>query len=160
MPQKAEVPPSRCFLNIFPVDYRFMGSLTSDPMGYADVNSGSNAVTSLSALVNGGSGGKVFERVENGVPNTDQVNEDSPYSVNGMLVEDRPPVGGEELDSAAAPLPSVSRSNLERRWSDLTSFATTKVTSGFWFDVMLSLLVLTGTTLCQDLSCILLPSNE
>ncbi|GMJ12988.1 myosin 1 [Hibiscus trionum] len=77
--------------------------------------------------------GKVFERVENGVPDTDQVNEDSPYSGNGMLVEDRPPVGDEELDSAAAaPLPSVSRSNLERRWSDLTSFATTKKVQS-WF---------------------------
>ncbi|KAK8627115.1 hypothetical protein V6N13_134740 [Hibiscus sabdariffa] len=110
-----------------------MGSPTSDP-GYADVNSGNNAVTSLSALVNGGSGGKVFEGVENGVPDTDQVNEDSPYSGNGMLVEDRPPVGDEDLDSAAAPLPSVSISDIERRWNDITSFATKKKVQS-WFQL-------------------------
>ncbi|KAK8562599.1 hypothetical protein V6N12_010673 [Hibiscus sabdariffa] len=112
---------------------RFMGSPTSDP-GYADVNSGNNAVTSLSALVNGGSGGKVFDRVENGVPDTDQVNEDSPYSGNGMLVEDRPPVGNEDLDSAAAPLPSVSISDIERRWNDITSYATKKKVQS-WFQL-------------------------
>ncbi|KAK8700420.1 hypothetical protein V6N13_018817 [Hibiscus sabdariffa] len=110
-----------------------MGSPTSDP-GYADVNSGNNAVTSLSALVNGGSGGKVFDRVENGVPDTDQVNEDSPYSGNGMLVEDRPPVGNEDLDSAAAPLPSVSISDIERRWNDITSYATKKKVQS-WFQL-------------------------
>ncbi|GMI74748.1 myosin 1 [Hibiscus trionum] len=103
-------------------------------MGYADVNSGNNAVTSLTAPVNGGSGVKVFERVENGVPDTDQMNEDSPYSGNGMLVEDRPHVGDEDLDSAAAPLPSVSRSNIERRWSDITSYATKKKVQS-WFQL-------------------------
>ncbi|KAK8616166.1 hypothetical protein V6N13_017726 [Hibiscus sabdariffa] len=114
--------------------FRFMGYPTSGPMGYADVNSGNNAVTSLSAPVNGGSGVKVFERVENGVLNSDQMNADSPYSGSGMLVEDRSPVGDEDLDSAASPLPSVSRSNIERRWSDITSYATKKKVQS-WFQL-------------------------
>ncbi|MBA0631756.1 hypothetical protein Godav_000600, partial [Gossypium davidsonii] len=35
-------------------------------------------------------------------------------------------VGDEDLDSAAAPLPSVSKSNIGHRWSDITSYATKK----------------------------------
>ncbi|XP_039038113.1 myosin-1-like [Hibiscus syriacus] len=111
-----------------------MGFPTSHPMEYAAVNSGNSAVISLSASVNGSSGGKVFERVENGFPDADQVNEDSPYSGNDMLVEESPPVGDEDLDSAVAPLPSVSRSNIERRWSDITSYATKKKVQS-WFQL-------------------------
>ncbi|PPS08975.1 hypothetical protein GOBAR_AA11665 [Gossypium barbadense] len=113
---------------------RFLGSPNSDPMGYADVNSGNNAVNSLSAPLNGGTGGKVVETVENGVPDTGHMNEDSPYSGNAMLVEDRPSVADEDLDSAAAPLPSVSMSNIERRWSDITSYAPKKKVQS-WFQL-------------------------
>ncbi|KAG4165157.1 hypothetical protein ERO13_A13G061800v2 [Gossypium hirsutum] len=104
-----------------------MGSPTCDPIGYADGNLGNNGVTNLSSPErNGDSGGKVVERVENGVADTEQANEDSPYSWNVLLVENRPSVGDEDLDSAAAPLPSVSKSNIGHRWSDITSYATKK----------------------------------
>ncbi|MBA0586481.1 hypothetical protein Gorai_017223 [Gossypium raimondii] len=103
-------------------------------MGYADVNSGNNAVNSLSAPLSGGTGGKVVETVENGVPDTVHMNEDSPYSGNAMLVEDRPFVADEDLDSATAPLPSVSTSNIERRWSDITSYAPKKKVQS-WFQL-------------------------
>ncbi|KAG4165158.1 hypothetical protein ERO13_A13G061800v2 [Gossypium hirsutum] len=109
-----------------------MGSPTCDPIGYADGNLGNNGVTNLSSPErNGDSGGKVVERVENGVADTEQANEDSPYSWNVLLVENRPSVGDEDLDSAAAPLPSVSKSNIGHRWSDITSYATKKVQC--WF---------------------------
>ncbi|XP_052880606.1 myosin-1-like isoform X3 [Gossypium arboreum] len=104
-----------------------MGSPTCDPIGYADGNLGNNGVTNLSSPErNGDSGGKVVERVENGVADTEQANEDSPYSWNVLVVENRPSVGDEDLDSAAAPLPSVSKSNIGHRWSDITSYATKK----------------------------------
>ncbi|KAG8498207.1 hypothetical protein CXB51_007242 [Gossypium anomalum] len=103
-------------------------------MGYADVNSGNNAVNSLSAPLNGGTGDKVVETVENGVSDSGHTNEDSPYSGNAMLVEDRPSVADEDLDSAAAPLPSVSKSNSERRWSDITSYAPKKKVQS-WFQL-------------------------
>ncbi|XP_052880607.1 myosin-1-like isoform X4 [Gossypium arboreum] len=109
-----------------------MGSPTCDPIGYADGNLGNNGVTNLSSPErNGDSGGKVVERVENGVADTEQANEDSPYSWNVLVVENRPSVGDEDLDSAAAPLPSVSKSNIGHRWSDITSYATKKVQC--WF---------------------------
>ncbi|XP_022743577.1 myosin-1-like isoform X1 [Durio zibethinus] len=126
MSQKTGVPPSHRFTKSLPVDFRFMGSPTSDPIGYADLNLGNSGVTSLSAPENCDTGCMVVERVENGVADTDQVNEDSPYSGNAMLIEDRPSVCDEDLGSAAAPLPSVSKSNIECRWSDITSYATKK----------------------------------
>ncbi|KAB2033396.1 hypothetical protein ES319_D04G014600v1 [Gossypium barbadense] len=104
-----------------------MGSPTCDLIRYADGNLGNSGVTNLSSPArNGDSGGKVVERVENGVADTEQANEDSPYSWNVLLVENRPSVGDEDLDSAAAPLPSVSKSNIGHRWSDITSYATKK----------------------------------
>ncbi|KAB1993963.1 hypothetical protein ES319_D13G067500v1 [Gossypium barbadense] len=130
MSQKTEVLPSHRFTKSWPVDFRFMGSPTCDPIGYADGNLGNNGVTNLSSPArNGDSGGRVVERVENGVADTEQANEDSPYSGNVLLVENRPSVGDEDLDSAAAPLPSVSKSNIGHRWSDITSYGTKKC----WF---------------------------
>ncbi|KAB1993958.1 hypothetical protein ES319_D13G067500v1 [Gossypium barbadense] len=127
MSQKTEVLPSHRFTKSWPVDFRFMGSPTCDPIGYADGNLGNNGVTNLSSPArNGDSGGRVVERVENGVADTEQANEDSPYSGNVLLVENRPSVGDEDLDSAAAPLPSVSKSNIGHRWSDITSYGTKK----------------------------------
>ncbi|KAB1993962.1 hypothetical protein ES319_D13G067500v1 [Gossypium barbadense] len=132
MSQKTEVLPSHRFTKSWPVDFRFMGSPTCDPIGYADGNLGNNGVTNLSSPArNGDSGGRVVERVENGVADTEQANEDSPYSGNVLLVENRPSVGDEDLDSAAAPLPSVSKSNIGHRWSDITSYGTKKVQC--WF---------------------------
>ncbi|MBA0656289.1 hypothetical protein Goklo_008658, partial [Gossypium klotzschianum] len=99
----------------------------------ADVNSGNNGIASLRATENGDSGAKVVGRVENGVADADQAHEDSPYSGNTLVVEDGPSVGDEDLGSAAAPLPSVSKSNIEHRWSDITSYTTKKVQS--WFQL-------------------------
>ncbi|MBA0563106.1 hypothetical protein Golob_008107, partial [Gossypium lobatum] len=101
---------------------------------FADVNSGNNGIASLSAPENGDSGAKVVERVENGVADADQAHEDSPYSGNTLVVEDRPSVGDENLVSAAAPLPSVSKSNIEHRWSDITSYTTIKKVQS-WFQL-------------------------
>ncbi|XWS63278.1 hypothetical protein CRYUN_Cryun06bG0081500 [Craigia yunnanensis] len=133
MSQKTGIPPSHWFTKSWPVDFRFMGSPASDPIGCADVNSGTNGVTSLSNPENGGSGDEVVERVENGIGDSDQTKEDSPYIGNAMLVEDRPSVGDDDVDSAASPLPSVSKSNIDCRWNDITSYATKKVQS--WFQL-------------------------
>ncbi|KAK8558844.1 hypothetical protein V6N12_042137 [Hibiscus sabdariffa] len=135
MSQKTGVPPSHRFTKSLPVDFRFMGSPTSDCIGNADINLGINGVTNLSSPEkNGDSGVKVVERVENGVADTEQGNEDSPYSGNAKLVEKSPSVGYEDLDAATAPLPSVSKSNVGHRWSDITSYATKKKVQS-WFQL-------------------------
>ncbi|XVE66410.1 hypothetical protein DITRI_Ditri08aG0078000 [Diplodiscus trichospermus] len=134
MSQKTGLPPSHRCTKSLPVDFRFMGSPASDHIEYADVNLGNNGVNGLSAPENGDSGGKVVEKVEKGIADTDQVNEDSPYIGNVMLVEDRPSVSDEDLDSAATPLPAVSKSNMEHMWSDITSHATKKKVQS-WFQL-------------------------
>ncbi|KAK9044068.1 hypothetical protein V6N11_072388 [Hibiscus sabdariffa] len=135
MSQKTGVPPSHRFTKSLPVDFRFMGSPTSDRIGYADINLGNNGVINLSSPErNGDSGVKVVERVKNGIADTEQGNEDSPYIGNVKLVENRPSVGDEDLDSAAAPLPSISKSNIGNRWSDITSYATKKKVQS-WFQL-------------------------
>ncbi|KAK9000828.1 hypothetical protein V6N11_081312 [Hibiscus sabdariffa] len=135
MSQKTGVPPSHRFTKSLPVDFRFMGSPTSDCIGNADINLGINGVTNLSSPErNGDSGVKVVERVENGVADTERGNEDSPYSGNVKLVEKSPSVGYEDLDAATAPLPSVSKSNVGHRWSDITSYATKKKVQS-WFQL-------------------------
>ncbi|PPD83391.1 hypothetical protein GOBAR_DD19680 [Gossypium barbadense] len=91
MSKKTGIPPSHRFTKSLPVDFRFMGSPTPNPIRFADAH------------------------------------EDSPYSGNTLVVEDRPSVGDEDLVSAAAPLPSVSKSNIEHRWSDITSYTTKKL---------------------------------
>ncbi|KAL4302505.1 hypothetical protein GQ457_10G018860 [Hibiscus cannabinus] len=112
-----------------------MGSPTSDRIGYADINLGNNGVINLSSPERkGDSGVKVVERVKNGIADTEQGNEDSPYIGNVKLVENRPSVGDEDLDSAAAPLPSISKSNIGNRWSDITSYATKKKVQS-WFQL-------------------------
>ncbi|MBA0834442.1 hypothetical protein Goarm_006796, partial [Gossypium armourianum] len=149
MSKKTGAPPSHRFTKSLPVDFRFMGSPTPNPIRFADVNSGNNGIASLSAPENGDSGAKVVERVENGVADADQAHEDSPYSGNTLVFEDRPSVGDEDLVSAAAPLPSVSKSNIEHRWSDITSYTTKKVICCSWFDNRLALLALEGSSLCH-----------
>ncbi|KAL1135171.1 hypothetical protein V6Z11_A12G156300, partial [Gossypium hirsutum] len=134
MSKKTGVPPSHRFTKSLPVDFRFMGSPTPNPIRFADVNSGNNGIASLSAPENGDSGAKVVERVENGVADADQAHEDSPYNGNTLVVEDRPSVADEDLVSAAAPLPSVSKSNIEHRWSDITSYTTKKKVQS-WFQL-------------------------
>ncbi|XP_062106764.1 myosin-1-like [Humulus lupulus] len=62
----------------------------------------------------------------------DQVNEDSPYGMNVVSIEDRPSSGDEDSDSVAPPVPSVSASRNEHRWGDTNSYAAKKKLQS-WF---------------------------
>ncbi|KAK4842239.1 hypothetical protein QYF36_018118 [Acer negundo] len=61
-------------------------------------------------------------------------NEDSPYSRNNVLGEDRSPVGDEDMDFVASPLPSISTSHSQNRWGDTTSYAAKKKLQS-WFQL-------------------------
>ena len=121
MSQKSWVQPAFQSIKSLPVDFRFVGSPTSDRIEISDdVNFKHGDVVGLNVPENGELVNEVIEGGEN---------EESPYSGNNIVVEDRPSVGDEDLDSAASPLPSVSASHTDRRWSDTTSYAGKKV---FW----------------------------
>ncbi|KAK9188413.1 hypothetical protein WN944_019816 [Citrus x changshan-huyou] len=123
MSQKPRVQPAFQSIKSLPVDFRFIGSPLSDQVEKSDdVNFRHSDVASLSVPENGELGNEFVEEGEN---------EESPYCGNNIVVEDRPSVGDEDLDSAASPLPSVSASHTDRRWSDTTSYAGKKVFFGF-----------------------------
>ncbi|KAH9771778.1 Myosin-1 [Citrus sinensis] len=122
MSQKPRVQPAFQSIKSLPVDFRFIGSPLSDQVEKSDdVNFRHSDVASLSVPENGELGNEFVEEGEN---------EESPYCGNNIVVEDRPSVGDEDLDSAASPLPSVSASHTDRRWSDTTSYAGKKVREG------------------------------
>ncbi|KAM3705761.1 hypothetical protein ACB098_03G102900 [Castanea mollissima] len=120
---RSRVQPSFQSIRSLPGDFRLAG--TSDHLEKSDVgNSGNTDVMSSSIPENGELGDAV---VEGTVGNMDhQVIEDSPYCGNALLVEDRPSMGDEELDSVASHLPSISTSRIERRWGDTTPYAAKK----------------------------------
>jgi myosin-5 len=108
-----------------------VGSPTSEQLEKSvDVKSlNSNAVCSSFPEKNDIGNGLV-EGAEDSVGN--DVSEDSPYSRTAILIEQRPSVGDEDLDTVVMPLPSISTSRRERRWSDTSSYATNKVPLHEW----------------------------
>ncbi|KAL5825982.1 hypothetical protein ACOSQ3_017817 [Xanthoceras sorbifolium] len=118
MSQKHQVPPSLQSIKSLPVDFRFIGSPNSGRMEKSD-----DVASSISE--NCELGNEVVGGVEN---------EDSPYSENNVLGEDRSPVGDEDrspigdedMEPMASPLPSISTSHSESRWGDTTSYAAKK----------------------------------
>lgn len=142
MSQKPQVQPAFQSIKSLPVDFRFIGSPLSDQVEKSDdVNFRHSDVTSLSVPENGELGNEFVEEGEN---------EESPYCGNNIVVEDRPSVGDEDLDSAASPspLPSVSASHTDRRWSDTTSYAGKKVFFGFCLMVITNQNICCFTSLC------------
>lgn len=135
MSQKVSVPHSLQLIKSLPGDFRMMGApASSDPFGESGHGVlGNSEIFSSRNPGNGFLGAEAVERVENSSINMDQVNEDSPYGVNTVSVEDRPSVDNEDLDSMALPSPSVSASRSEHRWGDTTSYAAKKVFYGFCF---------------------------
>ncbi|XP_062111802.1 myosin-1-like isoform X3 [Humulus lupulus] len=107
-----------------------MGSPTSDQFGkFGDAKLGYSNITSSSIPENSDSGDVA---IDNSVGSIDQVNEDSPYGMNVVSVEDRPSSGDEDSDPVAPPVPSVSASHSEHRWGDTNSYVAKKKLQS-WF---------------------------
>ncbi|KAK0574943.1 hypothetical protein LWI29_031344 [Acer saccharum] len=118
MSEKNQVPPSLQSIKSLPVDFRLIGPPNSGWMEKSD-----DAALSISENV------ELGNEVVGGVGN-----EDSPYSGNNVLGEDRSPVGDEDMDFVASPLPSISTSHSQNRWGDTTSYAAKKKLQS-WFQL-------------------------
>jgi myosin-5 len=132
--KKSQVLPSFQSIKSLPVDFRFVGSPTSEQSENANLVNSNTACLSVpekNDLENG-----LVEGAEDSVGN--DVNEDSPYSQAAILVEQRPSVGDEDLDTVPTPLPLVSTFHRERRWADTSSYAAKKV------------LCMNGISFCYD----------
>ena len=128
---KSQVLPSLESIKSLPVDFRFVGSPTSERLEKSvDVNSLNSNAVCLSFPEKNDTGNGLVEGAEDSVGN--DVSEDSPYSRTAILIEQRPSVGDEDLDTVVMPLPSISTSRRERRWSDTSSYATNKVPLHEW----------------------------
>ncbi|KAK3222510.1 hypothetical protein Dsin_009535 [Dipteronia sinensis] len=118
MSQKNQVPPSLQSIKSLPVDFRLIGPPNSGWMEKPD-----DAALNISENV------ELGNEVVGGVGN-----EDSPYCGNNVLGEDRSPVGDEDMDFVASPLPSISTSHSQNRWGDTTSYAAKKKLQS-WFQL-------------------------
>lgn len=99
--------PSLTSMRSLPVDFEFVGSPKAQKSSSSD-NTGSV--------------------VEDSVGSVDLVNDDSPYSKrNAVVVE-----GPSESDVTTPPLPALSRSGTESRWSDTTYHAAKKKKIHSW----------------------------
>jgi myosin-5 len=128
---KSQVLPSLESIKSLPVDFRFAGSPTSEQLEKSvDVKSLNSNAVCLSFPEKNDIGNGLVEGAEDSVGN--DVSEDSPYSRTAILIEQRPSVGDEDLDTVVMPLPSISTSRRERRWSDTSSYATNKVPLHEW----------------------------
>ncbi|KAI9394414.1 hypothetical protein POPTR_005G089200v4 [Populus trichocarpa] len=128
--KKSQVLPSFQSIKSLPVDFRFVGSPTSEQSENANLVNSNTACLSVpekNDLENG-----LVEGAEDSVGN--DVNEDSPYSQAAILVEQRPSVGDEDLDTVPTPLPLVSTFHRERRWADTSSYAAKKKLQS-WFQL-------------------------
>ncbi|KAL9356681.1 hypothetical protein Peur_049934 [Populus x canadensis] len=128
--KKSQVLPSFQSIKSLPVDFRFVGSPTSEQSENGNLVNSNTACLSVpekNDLENG-----LVEGAEDSVGN--DVNEDSPYSQAAILVEQRPSVGDEDLDTVPTPLPLVSTFHRERRWADTSSYAAKKKLQS-WFQL-------------------------
>ncbi|XP_061973426.1 myosin-1-like isoform X1 [Populus nigra] len=128
--KKSQVLPSFQSIKSLPVDFRFVGSPTSEQSENANLVNSNTACLSVpekNDLENG-----LVEGAEDSVGNA--VIEDSPYSQAAILVEQRPSVGDDDLDTVPTPLPLVSTFHRERRWADTSSYAAKKKLQS-WFQL-------------------------
>ncbi|KAH8502982.1 hypothetical protein H0E87_014335 [Populus deltoides] len=106
---KSQVLPSLESIKSLPVDFMFMGSPTSEQLEKSvDVKSLNSNAVCLSFPEKNDIGNGLVEGAEDSVGN--DVSEDSPYSRTAILIEQRPSVGDEDLDTVVMPLPSISAS--------------------------------------------------
>ncbi|KAG6775506.1 hypothetical protein POTOM_018962 [Populus tomentosa] len=128
--KKSQVLPSFQSIKSLPVDFRIVGSPTSEQSENANLVNSNTACLSVPEKNDLGNG--LVEGAEDSVGN--DVNEDSPYSQAAILVEQRPSVGDEDLDTVPTPLPLVSTFHRERRWADTSSYAAKKKLQS-WFQL-------------------------
>ncbi|KAG5521654.1 hypothetical protein RHGRI_034024 [Rhododendron griersonianum] len=127
MSQKTRVSPSFQSIKSLPGDFRFMGLPTSSPSEESDdMNQQKGNMIPIATIPeNGDSAGDVVEGGEDGNNDTNQDNDESPYSRFIVSVETRPSVGSEDLD-LAPPLRSFVPLRTESKWSDTNPYAAKK----------------------------------
>ncbi|KAK7308314.1 hypothetical protein VNO77_41916 [Canavalia gladiata] len=94
----------------------------------------STDVIGSSSLENDALIGEVSEEAHKRAGDKGLYDEDLAYSGKRVSTEERPLIADEDLESVPLPVPSVSMSSRERRWSDTTPYASKKKLQS-WFQL-------------------------
>ncbi|KAA0034077.1 myosin-1-like [Cucumis melo var. makuwa] len=133
MSRKSQVMVSLQSTKSMPVNSRFMipqaAENLEDPYSRNVKNMEANSIVDGG---NGTVGDDAVNRLQYGMNNIDELNEDSPYNCNTTSVEERPTMDDGEDGFMPLPSPSVSASHSERRWGDTSSYTPRKILQS-WF---------------------------
>lgn len=133
VPKSRTPPPVLQSMRSLPVDYKFVGSPESRKIGKSDApNAEAKKIVPSDLPEYNAFVAEDAQGFESSDRNTDQIDDDSPYSKKKLSVEVRPSEVDEELDSMDAParLPVFSPSPIEGKWSDTTAYGPKKVFCG------------------------------
>ncbi|XP_022956357.1 myosin-1-like [Cucurbita moschata] len=133
MSRKSQVMPSLQATKSMPVNSRFMIPRTAETLEEPYKQNVKNMEgRSIVDGENGVARDDGVNRLQYSMNNIDELNEDSPYSYNITLVEERPIVDDGEDGFMPFPSPSMSASQSERRWGDTSSYTPRKILKS-WF---------------------------
>lgn len=128
MSQTSGLLPAFQSVKSLPPTFKFPGDPTLDPLEKNEnVTLGRTDVIASSSPENGALGREVSEKVQYRAGDMDLFDEDSPYIEITKSLEGRNSTGDEGIESVPLPLPSISPSFREHRWSDTTPYALKKV---------------------------------
>lgn len=134
MSQKTRVSPTLQPIKSLPGDFRFTGLPTSQTLEKSnDVNQRKGTMIPIASIPeDSDSAGEVVDHGEDDGIDTNQDNDESPYSGFNVSVETSPSLGSEDLD-LAPPLGSFVPVRIESKWSDTNPYAAKKVLDGYSF---------------------------
>ncbi|KAF7827472.1 myosin-1 [Senna tora] len=135
MSQTSRVPLAIQSIKSIPPEFKFTDNPTPDFMEkHGNDKEGSTDVIVSNNPEDGAIGRKVSEELQDCTRDMYFINEDSPYGEKTISLESRSSIGDEEVESVPLPLPSISKSSRESRWSDTTSYASKKKLQS-WFQL-------------------------
>lgn len=142
MSQASTVLPAFQSIKSLPPEFKFTNNPNPGLVGkHGDVKLRSTDLIGSSSTENGVLVGEVSNKVHDRAGGMDIFYEDSPYCGKGRSLEDRPSNADEDLESVPLPIPSISASSREHKWSDTTPYDSNKVllSSDFGYTLLLVL---------------------
>ncbi|KAJ1400149.1 P-loop containing nucleoside triphosphate hydrolase [Sesbania bispinosa] len=127
MSQTSSVPPVFQSIKSLPPEFKFTNNPNPGLVAkHGNIKLRSTDLIGSNGLENGALGGLVSKEVHSRGGDMDLFDEESPYGGKRRSFDDRPTNADEDSVSDSLPLPSISTSSRESRWSDTTPYASKK----------------------------------
>lgn len=128
MSQTTSVPPAFQSIKSLPPEFKFANDRNPGIVEkHGNIKYRSTDLIGSNGGENGAIVGEVSKEAHNRANAMDLFDEESPYGGNVESYEDRTSHTNEDSVSASLPVPSISKSSKESRWSDTTPYASKKV---------------------------------